>query len=75
MLVLSRKANEDIVIPELNITIRVLDTKSNRVRIGISAPKEIRVERAEAQKPTVDRKLNQTVRKSTRNDVIPSGHM
>ena len=47
MLVLSRKTDEEIVIPSLNIRIQILDSRKNRVRIGIDAPEDVRIERGE----------------------------
>jgi len=47
MLVLSRKTDESIVIPELGIEIKVISTSGGRVRLGINAPREIAVHRAE----------------------------
>jgi carbon storage regulator len=46
MLVLSRKSGEKIIIAD-NITISVLSVQGNRVRLGIDAPGEYRVLRAE----------------------------
>ena len=46
MLVLSRKAGEQITIGE-SITIVVLECANGRVRIGIDAPREVSVHRAE----------------------------
>lgn len=46
MLVLSRKPNETIVIGT-NICLRVLAIKGNTVRLGIDAPLEVPVRRAE----------------------------
>ncbi len=46
MLVLSRKINEEIVIGD-NIKVTVLKLKGNTVRIGIEAPNDVRVLRAE----------------------------
>jgi len=46
MLVLSRKKDEVIRIGE-NIVLTVVEIKGTRVRLGIEAPKEISVRRAE----------------------------
>jgi len=46
MLVLTRRVNEEIIING-NIRIRVLDAHHDRVRIGVSAPANIRVDRQE----------------------------
>ena len=47
MLVLSRRENETILIPELGITLEVVRIKGNTVRIGIDAPRSIRIVRGE----------------------------
>jgi len=47
MLVLSRKQGERIVVPEYQLTVTVLDISRSRVRVGISAPPNISVHRAE----------------------------
>ena len=46
MLVLARKADQKIQIGD-NITITILAIKGNTVRVGIDAPREVRVLRAE----------------------------
>ena len=46
MLVLTRHANQKIVIGD-NITITVLEVRGDQVRIGIDAPREVRVHREE----------------------------
>ena len=46
MLVLSRRANESIIIGG-NITITLLEIRGDHVRIGIDAPREITVHREE----------------------------
>lgn len=46
MLVLTRKTNEEIVIGD-NIRITVVEVAPGRVKIGVSAPKSVRVDRAE----------------------------
>jgi carbon storage regulator len=56
MLVLSRRTNESIVI-DGNITITVLGTKGNNVRLGIEAPKEIPIRRKELRELTVAKDL------------------
>jgi carbon storage regulator CsrA len=48
MLVFARKKGEEIVFPELNITIKLIGMKSAGIMsIGIEAPPEIRVHRKE----------------------------
>ncbi|MEP4148585.1 MAG: carbon storage regulator CsrA [Halioglobus sp.] len=46
MLVLSRKAGESLVIGD-DIVITVLEIRSQQIRIGISAPREVDVHREE----------------------------
>jgi|TARA_R110000751_G_scaffold86636_6_gene172358 carbon storage regulator len=46
MLVLSRKPGESITIDE-NIVITVVEIRGDKVRLGIEAPKEIKVHRQE----------------------------
>lgn len=47
MLVLSRSAKQKILFPNLGIAIKVIDIKGKNVRLGVNAPKEIRVLREE----------------------------
>ncbi len=46
MLVLSRKVDEKIVIGS-DIVVTVLEIRGNRIRLGIEAPREVPVHRAE----------------------------
>jgi carbon storage regulator len=46
-LVLSRRPNEAIVLPGLNVTIRVAAVNGNAVRIGVEAPPDVGIFRAE----------------------------
>ena len=47
MLVLSRKVGEQIIIDN-SIVVTVTEVKGNRVRIGITAPPDVRVDRGES---------------------------
>lgn len=47
MLVLSRKVDQKIVFPGLNIGIEVVDIKGSSVRLGIDAPRQIEILRGE----------------------------
>lgn len=47
MLVLSRGAKEEILFPKLGITVKVVRIAGNRVRLGVDAPQDISVIRAE----------------------------
>lgn len=46
MLVLSRKANEAIVVGN-NVIITIIDVRGDRVRVGIDAPLDVSVHRQE----------------------------
>jgi carbon storage regulator CsrA len=43
ILVLSRKIGEEIVVPDLGLSVTVVAVVGNRVRLGISSPAEILV--------------------------------
>src|SRR5712691_21178 len=47
MLVLTRRPNEDIVIPRYGITITPLQVKGDKVRLGVTAPLDVEVYRNE----------------------------
>lgn len=47
MLVLSRRTNEKIVLPELAVSVQVVAIKPGTVRLGIEAPREVTVLREE----------------------------
>jgi carbon storage regulator len=65
MLVLSRRVGERIVVPEYGVTVEVLDCRGGRVRLGIVAPADIAVHRAELLPPTGDRAASRPpIRKS-----------
>lgn len=51
MLVLSRKVQQQILIPDLNIRITVLTVGTNRVQLGIEAPAGIQITRPEVIRP------------------------
>jgi carbon storage regulator len=54
MLVLMRRIREEIVIPSLGVTIKVVDTRGGRVRIGIEAPDGVSIRRSELEPFSVD---------------------
>ena len=47
MLVLTRRTGEEIRLPDLDITIRVLKASGGRTTIGIEAPRRLRIVRGE----------------------------
>jgi carbon storage regulator len=50
MLVLSRKPGEQIVVPELDLTLTVLSIQGGTVRLGVTAPVKVAVHRQEVWK-------------------------
>lgn len=54
MLVLSRKIQEQILIPEFNIRLTILSVGKNRVQLGIEAPKGIQITRPETTRRSVE---------------------
>jgi carbon storage regulator CsrA len=53
MLVLSRRKNQKVLFPSLGISIQVVRANPKNIQLGIEAPKEIRVIRAElAERPS-----------------------
>ena len=47
MLVLTRRENEKILLPDLGVSIELMSVSGNRARLGISAPNDIRILREE----------------------------
>jgi carbon storage regulator CsrA len=47
MLVLTRRESEKIVFPDLGVTVEIVSLKGNRARIGVAAPRDVRVLRQE----------------------------
>ena len=46
MLILTRRISEKIIIGE-NVTVTILSVKGNHVRIGIDAPRDVKINREE----------------------------
>ncbi len=46
MLILTRRVGEKLIIDE-NVTVTVLGVKGNQIRIGIEAPRDVKVHREE----------------------------
>lgn len=58
MLILMRRVGETLMIND-NITITVLGTKGNQVRIGMDAPKDVIIHREEIYKKIKEEKNNE----------------
>jgi carbon storage regulator CsrA len=54
MLVLSRKEGDEILLPELDIVVRVLKVRGKAVSVGIEAPRGIRIIRSELECKSYD---------------------
>jgi carbon storage regulator len=48
MLVLSRKVGQQVVLPDLDVTISIVKISGRRVRVGVSAPGDVAVRRMES---------------------------
>lgn len=66
MLVLSRRPEQEILIPDVGVSMKVLDVRGNTVKVGITAPQDLQIVRGEilpqstesAGPPTVTRLLS-----------------
>ena len=58
MLVLSRQRNESIIIGD-NVEVIIVDVRGDKVRLGITAPKNIPVHRKEVYEPIQREKARQ----------------
>ena len=68
MLILSRKTDEGIVIAD-NICISVLEIRGHRVRLGISAPDHVRIQRGELRRKRVRPEMHVGC-----DGVVPAAH-
>jgi carbon storage regulator len=59
LLILTRRVNESLMVGE-QVTVKVLAVKGNHVRIGIDAPKDVRVHREEIYNRVQQEKMRQT---------------
>jgi carbon storage regulator len=66
MLVLARRLNQSIMIGN-DIEVVIVDIKGEQVKIGIKAPKNVSVHRAEVQKEIEDQNI-----KATKIEINPS---
>jgi len=66
MLILSRKTDQQIKIGE-NITITIIDVKGDQVKIGVEAPKDVKVFRQEVFNAI---KNENTAASSVNNDAV-----
>ena len=53
MLVLTRKVGEEFVI-DGNIRVKIIDFRGKKVRIGVQAPKQVRIRRSKIQNALED---------------------
>jgi carbon storage regulator len=67
LLVLTRKLEESIIIGD-SVTVSVLEIKGNQVKLGISAPKDITINRAEI----YENVLSENIRASNAPDDVGS---
>ena len=58
MLVLTRKIGEQIVIDD-NITVTIVAIEGNKVRLGVTAPRSCRVDRAEVHQRRLEEQAEQ----------------
>ena len=70
MLVLSRKVDQTIVIQD-NITVKILEINGDRVKLGISAPRNVVILRQELTEEIKQEKLEAVVA-ATRDGVRPA---
>lgn len=47
MLVLNRKIGEQIVVPQMDLVLTILDVQGEKVSVGITAPLDVKVHRRE----------------------------
>lgn len=69
MLVLSRRANQSIVIGP-DIVVRVLDIRGDQVRIGVDAPRTVAVHREE-----VAAEIRQSNREASQLGIVDGGDL
>jgi carbon storage regulator CsrA len=60
MLVLSRRLNQAILFPGIETTVEVVDIKAGQVRLGITAPPQVRVLRGEVKERPADPPVERT---------------
>ena len=70
MLVLTRRLGESIIIGDGIAEITVLRVNGDRIRLGIQAPKEVRVMRKEVQEATTRREDNATEVSATADESV-----
>ena len=74
MLVLTRKLQETIKIGD-NVTIHILRVKGNTVRLGIDAPRQVRIVRGELTgKPLPAGDTSKTGQDGLKNDAVSAGN-
>ena len=70
MLVLTRRIGEEIIIPELGVTVKVVKRDGKNVRLGITAPETVRIERSEKLQQTTLREQNRPAKRRRNSSAV-----
>jgi carbon storage regulator CsrA len=66
MLVLTRRIGESILVPECELTVKILEVRGSKVRLGITAPSSTKILREELRPFPCEPALVPSSRHSTR---------
>jgi carbon storage regulator len=72
MLILCRQEGEQIVVPQCQLTITVVDIRGKRVRLGVSAPPDVVIDRAEVSQSRCPAGFQQPISATLENRKTPA---